>query len=320
MEEGGADCATIDAVLRKAGGFRMGTFELMDLIGIDVNYAVTRSVFDAFYGDPRFTPSLRQRELVEGGFLGRKTGRGFFRYEEGAPAPPVSTHAQVAPPRRVRVFGRSEFGERISHCSVGIEREAAHADGRIAQSDECVLYCSDGRSASLRAACTGVRDTLLLNLALDAKSTPRLAVCPADGCAPDALASGVGLLQAAGVAVSLVDDVPGLIVLRTVAMLANEASDVVFHGATSAGDCDLAMREGVNYPCGPLKWAENLGLVRVVTALDHLAPGMARTGTVCHRCCVARPWRAAVLRGWMTMCDKFLGDSACSPLQETHPA
>ncbi|MFF5422701.1 3-hydroxyacyl-CoA dehydrogenase NAD-binding domain-containing protein, partial [Streptomyces misionensis] len=73
-EERGADPATIDAVLRECGGFRMGPFELTDLIGQDVNEAVTRSVWDSFFQDPKFTPSLAQRRLVESGRLGRKTG------------------------------------------------------------------------------------------------------------------------------------------------------------------------------------------------------------------------------------------------------
>ena len=76
LNEGGSDCATLDAILRDAGGFRMGAFELTDLIGHDVNYAVTCSVFDAYYGDFRFQPSLIQKELVDAGRFGRKSGRG----------------------------------------------------------------------------------------------------------------------------------------------------------------------------------------------------------------------------------------------------
>ena len=83
LQEAVCDAATLDAVIRESGGFRMGPCELMDLIGHDVNYAVTRSVFDAFYGDPRFAPSFVQLELVQAGHLGRKSRRrGFFDYRQ----------------------------------------------------------------------------------------------------------------------------------------------------------------------------------------------------------------------------------------------
>ena len=87
LEEGIADVATIDWAMRELGGFRMGPFELMDFIGNDVNYAVTRSVFEAFFYDPRYRPSLTQRRLVEAGFLGRKSGRGYYDYQDGATKP-----------------------------------------------------------------------------------------------------------------------------------------------------------------------------------------------------------------------------------------
>jgi len=87
LEEGVADVATIDWAMKEIGGFRMGPFELMDLIGHDVNYEVTSSVFKEFYYDPRFKPSFTQKRLVEAGWLGRKTKRGFYDYREGAPNP-----------------------------------------------------------------------------------------------------------------------------------------------------------------------------------------------------------------------------------------
>ena len=90
LEEGVGDVSTIDWAMRELGGFRMGPFELMDFIGNDVNYAVTRSVFEGFFYDPRYRPSLTQRRLVEAGFLGRKSGRGYYDYRPGATAPKPS--------------------------------------------------------------------------------------------------------------------------------------------------------------------------------------------------------------------------------------
>lgn len=81
-EEGVADPATLDAIMTEGGGFRMGPFALMDLIGNDINYRSTRSVFEAYGSEPRFRPSLLQQELVDAGWLGRKSGRGFYCYDK----------------------------------------------------------------------------------------------------------------------------------------------------------------------------------------------------------------------------------------------
>ena len=90
-EEGVADYATIDRAMRDLGKFRMGPFELMDFIGNDVNFAVTKSVFEAMFFDPRYRPSLTQQRLVDAGFLGRKAGRGYYSYAEGSDKPAGST-------------------------------------------------------------------------------------------------------------------------------------------------------------------------------------------------------------------------------------
>jgi 3-hydroxybutyryl-CoA dehydrogenase len=94
-EEGVADFATIDWAMRELGGFRMGPFELMDFIGLDVNFAVSASVFAAMFYDPRYKPALIQQRLVEAGLLGRKTKRGFYDYRDGAAAPEPSKDETV---------------------------------------------------------------------------------------------------------------------------------------------------------------------------------------------------------------------------------
>lgn len=86
-EEGLADFATIDWSLKTIGGFKMGPFELMDMIGHDVNYVVTETVFTSFYFDPKFKPSFTQKRLLEAGFLGKKSGRGFYDYNKELPTP-----------------------------------------------------------------------------------------------------------------------------------------------------------------------------------------------------------------------------------------
>jgi len=86
-EEGVADFATIDWSLKSLGGFRMGPFELMDFIGNDVNYIVTETVFTAFYFDPRYKPSFTQKRFSEAGYLGRKSGKGYYDYSDGATKP-----------------------------------------------------------------------------------------------------------------------------------------------------------------------------------------------------------------------------------------
>ncbi|PKP26826.1 MAG: 3-hydroxybutyryl-CoA dehydrogenase [Bacteroidetes bacterium HGW-Bacteroidetes-2] len=86
-EEGIADFATIDWAMKEIGGFRMGPFELMDFIGNDVNYTVTETVFTAFYFDPRYKPAFTQKRFAEAGYLGRKTGRGYYNYAENTTNP-----------------------------------------------------------------------------------------------------------------------------------------------------------------------------------------------------------------------------------------
>ncbi len=276
LQEGAADITTIDAILREAGGFRMGPFQLMDLIGLDVNYAVTESVFQAYYQDPRFTPSLLQQERVQGGFLGRKSGRGFYRYDAGAPAADPHTAAPTSPPTQVVVHGQLGPLESLLPLlePTGIQLKHIESDtGWLELDGKVMLALSDGRTATERVATENGQPLVLVDLALDYANATRVALAPADQTTATELALAVGLFQALDKHVSIIDDYPAMIVLRTICMLANEGADAVNQGVCNATAVDTALQKGVNYPLGPLTWAERIGLDWVIKVLDHLAIG-----------------------------------------------
>ncbi|MBO9549214.1 3-hydroxyacyl-CoA dehydrogenase PaaH [Pseudomonas sp.] len=271
LQEGAADCATLDALLRDAGGFRMGAFELTDLIGHDVNYAVTCSVFEAFYGDFRFQPSLVQKELVDAGRLGRKTGQGFYSYAEGAERPPAAElHSQASTECCVvegHLGALHPLVARLRDSGLAITERAGTGLLRVG---DATLALSDGRLASQRAREDGLRNLVLVDLALDYQAATRIAISWSADTTAEARDQAVALLQRAGLKVTGIADLPGLVVLRTVAMLANEAADAVLQGVGSAADIDLAMCAGVNYPRGPLAWAEQLGVGYTLRVLENL--------------------------------------------------
>lgn len=274
--EQAAEPATIDAVLRDCGGFRMGPFELMDLIGHDVNFSVTNSVYHAYFGDPRFTPSILQQELVDAGFLGRKSGRGFYRYGEGVDRPAAQEEAAQPRPDSVSVIGGdtgpiAALAARLSKAGFALPRQEAFdgTPGFLCQG--AAVHLTDGRSATERAAANWHPDTVVYDLLFDAAGATRIALARADQCSAPAWRAVVGMFQAAGFAVTRLDDVPGMAVMRTVAMLANEAADAVNQGVCSARAVDIAMQKGVNYPRGPLAWADSVGLEHIVAVLANLA-------------------------------------------------
>ncbi len=277
LAERASDPATIDAVMREAGGFRMGPFELMDLIGHDVNYAVTRSVWEATFHDARYTPSAIQRELVAAGYLGRKSGRGFYDHASGAVAPAAVTSPPARAPARVAIHGEpgplKPLLDRMAAAGMAVQRRPVHPlfpDGSI-DAGSAWIALTDGRTATARTAATGVANVVLVDLALDYATAKRIAIAASDACDRKAQATATGALQRAGFAVSQLDDVAGLAVMRTVAMLANEAADAAMQGIATPADIDLAMQKGVNYPRGPIAWGEAIGAARVAAVIGHLA-------------------------------------------------
>ncbi|MCE4553681.1 3-hydroxyacyl-CoA dehydrogenase [Pelomonas cellulosilytica] len=246
----------IDACLR-AAGFRMGPCELMDLIGHDTNLAVTKSVFEANFYDRRFTPSLVQQELVDAGYLGRKSGRGFYRYPDGAPTLPTG---HVVPPRtaQVVVHGRGALAERFAANIPEAVREL-DSDWVGLSGRGWELRQTDGRCAREFESDFGPRVAVF-----------DLPLAPVGDIAYAGDGEAAQWLRRLGLVPREMVDRPGLIVARTIAMLINEAHDAVQQGVCSEEGADLAMKLGVNYPAGPFEWLAFWGAGPVVQLLDRL--------------------------------------------------
>jgi 3-hydroxybutyryl-CoA dehydrogenase len=278
LQERAATPQVLDACL-KAAGFRMGPCELIDLIGHDTNFAVTGSVYEANFYDKRYMPSLVQKEMVEGGLLGRKSGRGFYRYPDGAPALPVVLIEAPDTAREVTVHGDGPIADALEAAAVralepqgwGPARERDSAWTGLAI-DGARLVMTDGRSAQQIAAETGAVEVAVFDrpLVLPAPTGSALAYAVAPGSSERWRAQAAAWLHALGFTPLPLADAPGLVVARTVAMLINEAADAVLQGVCSEDGADAAMKLGVNYPRGPFEWLASWSAGEVVALLDAL--------------------------------------------------
>lgn len=270
-EAQGADPATIDAILRESGGFKMGAFELTDLIGQDVNESVTHSVWRSFFQDVRFTPSLAQRRLVESGRLGRKTGRGWYDYAEGtgtAERAEPHTAEKAPPPAYVVAEGNlgpaSELLALIREAGIQVREEEEDHGTRLVLPGDGQLALADGQTS------VEFRDVVYFDLALDYRKATRIALSASQDTSTQTMSEAIGLFQALGKDVSVIGDVPGMIVARTVARIVDLAHDAVAKGVATEEDIDTAMRLGVNYPLGPFEWSRRLGRTWACALLDDL--------------------------------------------------
>ncbi|WP_326786709.1 3-hydroxyacyl-CoA dehydrogenase [Streptomyces sp. NBC_00151] len=263
-----ADPATIDAVLRESGGFRMGAFELTDLIGQDVNESVTHSVWRSFFQDVRFTPSLAQRRLVEAGRFGRKTGHGWYDYGDGAEPAEPHTAEKAQPPAYVVAEGdlgpAADVLALIREAGIQVREDEEDHGTRLVLPSGGQLVLADGQTS------VEFRDVVYFDLALDYRKATRIALSASQDTAPQTLSEAIGLFQALGKDVSVIGDCPGMIVARTVARIVDLAYDAVAKGVATEEDIDTAMRLGVNYPLGPFEWSRRLGVNWSYDVLDEL--------------------------------------------------
>jgi len=242
----------------------------MDLIGHDTNLAVTRSVYAANFYDKRFAPSMVQQELVDGGLLGRKSGRGFYDYNQAAETAATDFVASAALPsaESLSVHGSGSVTDRF----VGVLEEQDCGFERIETSDWCGLQVAaaqlrltDGRPANQIGADVAVFD---LPLADDTGSV--LAWSHSANASEQWIEDTAQWLKVFGFQPQRIDDAPGLVVARTIAMLINEATDAVQQGVCTETDADAAMKLGVNYPAGPFEWLANWDAKAVIELLDNM--------------------------------------------------
>jgi 3-hydroxybutyryl-CoA dehydrogenase len=240
------------------------------LIGHDTNFAVTQSVYEANFFDKRFVPSLVQREMVDGGLLGRKSGRGFYAYGDGAAtALPESIESMPLPTAKLlRLHGQGPLAEgfatALEKTGQAFLRVQA-SDWLGLEVDGAQLRLTDGRTASQLGAEVAVFDRpLSVGHGAALAWAPSLRASPAwTGAAPRWLA-------ALDFKPQRVSDTPGLVVARTLAMLINEAADAVLQGVCTPEGADAAMKLGVNYPAGPFEWLAQWNAPAVIALLDAL--------------------------------------------------
>src|SRR4051794_30273444 len=252
----------VDRICRLSGGFPMGPFELMDLVGIDVGFEISKSFYEQSYGEPRWRPSPLAERMTAAGRHGRKTGRGWYEYpEDGSHRPedpdpppagggngPLTIAGDEALAEELRAAAR-EAGWEV-RAAVG--RVAIECDGtRIALCDSMPL---DGDVGFFAASPIG---TLV-----------ELTRTPATSGA--AASTAERFFASLGRHVEWVGGAPGLVLGRIVCQLVNEACFSLGEGVGSPEDIDAGMTLGLNHPRGPLEWGDTIGPASVLAVLDGL--------------------------------------------------
>ena len=258
VSEGIATFADVDAVMREAAGFRMGPFELLDLVGLDVNHPATEAIYNQFYHEPRYRPSVLMQGRLDAGMLGRKTKRGFYDYSE------QKNEASAA-----EVKGAS------SSYPVWVSKaEPAQAEKLIALLKMFDVKIEDGAKPSAAALClvTPLGDDAThsaVEQGLDAKRVvavdtlldlgKRRTIMSTPVTEPSYVDAARAMFGSDGVAVTVTRDSPGFIAQRIIAMIANIGASIAQNRTASAADIDKAVKLGLGYPHGPLGFGDALG-------------------------------------------------------------
>jgi 3-hydroxybutyryl-CoA dehydrogenase len=270
----------IDRICRMGGGFRMGPFELMDLVGIDVGLEVARSFAELSFGEPRWRPSPIQARMVAAGRLGRKTGRGYYDYGEASHRPddPEPPGPGGGAGTLVTILGAGPLadGLRERARSAGYELRdggptelvvdaGARPTAELPGGAPLALLCAAGSLAS-RAEPGAVGFHLLPPL--DASRLVELTRGP--GTQSFAAEAVQAFFARLGFHSEWVEDAPGLVLGRIVCQLVNEAAFAVGEGVGTEEDVDTGLVLGLGHPRGPIAWGEAIGLDHVMAVLDGL--------------------------------------------------
>lgn len=257
----------LDYALKQCGGFAMGPCELTDLIGQDVNFSVTQSVYEAFFYEPRYRPSLIQKELVDAGAWGRKSRQGFYRYDEKNQYATFQPQLITKPSFYADVQVKGTWAQ----CPNLLERlglsRALTSNENIIQIDDIDLRLSQGESANLQYLS---RKTILMDWHHDFAQAQAVVLSHNHLCQAEDLAKIEAFFAQQQIKVVWISDHPALLTLRTIVLLINEACEASLHGIATMEDIDNAMRYGVNYPKGPYQWMMQLGAEYVLATLNNL--------------------------------------------------